>query len=87
MAKKKIEATKSVAKLDPTKNYRWDKETKFTFSGEEFAFLYNNLNQFLTGNLSPQSFFRLADVSAVLQLQLAKAVELGDAVEVMEEVN
>lgn len=83
MAKKAT--PKETSKFDPTKNYSWKPDTQFTMSGQEFALVFNHLNQFMKSPITIESGFKLLDISMILQQKLALAVESGEATESSQE--
>ncbi len=61
---------------DPTKTYRWDVDTQFPLSGQEFGFMYNSLLA------KKKELLRDLDILNVLESKLKAAVEAGQAREV-----
>jgi hypothetical protein len=66
-------------KYDPAKTYRWETDTVFSLSGQEFGFIFNSL---LTKR---KELLRELDILNVLEAKLKDAVESGAAKEVVPE--
>lgn len=61
--------------FDPTKNYKWDLDTKFELDGQEFGFIYNLLLK------EKRELLRKLDAINMLEMRLREAVEDGRATE------
>jgi hypothetical protein len=75
-----VQAESPVATYDPTKRYRWANETKFYFSGPDFAVLINALRSVLSTK-EAQTVLIAERASSIVEDALAKAVESGVAYE------
>lgn len=67
---------KKAPRYDPTKNYRWEPETQFLVSGNDFGLILNSVRNVL---LSPeaQAILRLEQAAKALENSLARAIEIG----------
>lgn len=73
--------------MNENKGYKWEPETQFTFNGQEFSLMYNNINKYLNGIVTPASVLRVVDAFKVLQSKLDAAIESGEAKEFTVEEN
>lgn len=76
--------TQSAPKFDPTKQYRWNADTEFTFKGQEFALVMNSLRAFLSTE-DAQIVQLAARAAQTIEMKLASAVESGEAREITAE--
>jgi hypothetical protein len=75
------EQPKPVATYDPNKNYNWQPNSIFMFTGEEFGLMLNSLRSIL--NTPEARRVLVADkASQALESALARAVEMGMAKEI-----
>lgn len=72
-------------KYDPSKAYKWEKDTIFTLSGTEFGIVHNFIRDFITGQITPIAIVKVHEAFNVLQSVLKKSVESGDSVEHSEQ--
>ncbi len=63
-------------KYDPTKNYKWDMDAKFTLDGQEFGMLFNMLLK------KRRELLKELDMINLLQSKLQEAVDAGVATEI-----
>lgn len=70
---------------DPGKDYGWDPNTIISFTGMEFNILYNNLNSFIGGQITPVNIIKIADCFSVIQNKLVQMVNSGEIKEVTKE--
>lgn len=66
-------------KYDPTKNYKWDLDAKFTLDGQEFGFIFNMLLK------KRKELMKELDMLNILQSKLQEAVDSGIATEITSE--
>lgn len=71
--------------MQENKGYKWEPETQFVFNGQEFSLMYNNINKYLNGIVTPASVLRVVDAFKVLQAKLEQAIASGEAKEFTEE--
>lgn len=66
-------------KYDPTKNYKWDMDTKFELDGQEFGFIFNMLLK------KRKEIMKELDMINIMQSKLQAAVDAGIATEITAE--
>lgn len=67
---------KEYPKYDPAKNYRWEPETQFSFSGREFGIILNSLRTIL-GTREAQAILLAEKANNAIEEMMARAVEQG----------
>lgn len=90
MSNNKEVMTSNKSKYDPAKTYKWEKDTNFTFTGVQFSIMYNNISQFLTGEINPVNIMKVADAFAVLQGTLVGMVnddQISEMINVEPDIN
>ena len=65
-----------LATYDPKKKYRWESETKFLLSGEEFGVILNSLRAIL-GSPDAQKILLANKANEAIENSLARAVQIG----------
>ena len=73
-----------MSEFNPNFKYNWKPETQFTLDGKEFALVLNSLRAFLSTDNS-KAVLAALDASKVVESLLVKAVERGEATEVVVE--
>lgn len=74
--KNKEEENITSLKYDPNKKYRWEPESQFLLSGEEFGVILNSLRAILN-TPEAQRILLVERASKLIDNSLARAVEIG----------
>lgn len=73
-----------MAKYDPNKQYKWDEETEFNMSGNEFGLILNTLRTVL-GTPEAQKILLMNQANDTIEEVLKRYVETGQIKEIVEE--
>lgn len=72
-----------MAKYDPLKQYKWEKDTEFKMSGAEFGLILNTFRSVLK-TPEAQQILLMNEANRMIESVLGKGVEEGTVVEDLE---
>jgi hypothetical protein len=74
-----IEETKNTPPVifDPAKNYQWNVNTEFTFTGKEFEYLFNEMLTFINVPFGVQSTLKIFAVYNMLENKFKEYMATG----------